>query len=492
MIRRSADPAALLTGSPTASALAGATAATVFAVAVQLTGPAAALPALGAVAAFALAVAAFVRVPHLAAAGLVATLCAQPALRHFGGPAFAPLEDVVVAAAVAAALVHRLRAGRAAAPIDGWLAAGVLLLMGLYVLNPAGEHDEAWFFAARLVLESFALFLAAQSLPAPERTWRWTVGALIASCCAIALYGLVQQRLGYVRLVEEFGYTYGVEVRQTASGSLRSFGTLEDPFSYALLLMLGLAALLVAVRRRGWVVCATLLVTAGLAASFVRSAAVVATGLLVVALVRVGRKAVAAALAVALLLSAVTVLATVPQTSATASGDPMEFLLTLNGRTKGWSALLPTPEAWVAGRGAGDVGTGASRAAAESGDRPAGAAPIVTDAEFQRRNVDSSYFGTVADVGLVGLGVLLAIIARTAVLALRGARAGSRPAWLVLAAGVVALLDAITRASLMSVPAGYVAMWVVGISLAAAQAERLRAEAATPPVHHAAISASRR
>ena len=439
--------------------------------------------------AFAVLTAAFLRAPHVMGAALVVFLLAQPALRTFVSPALGPAKDVVVIAACAAALLSLATRRRDHARLDAWLVAGVLLLLLLYVANPAGEHDEGWFHATRLVVESFGLFLAAQALPRPERTWRWTVVALAAGCVGVALLGLLQQRIGLVRLVEGWGYTYGEQVRQTATGQLRSFGSLDEPFSYALVLLLGLAALTVGLRARPFTFVAGAVVLLGLTASFVRTAAGILAALAIVCLARAGRVASALALGAAVLLASATVLVAVPQTETSSSASGTEFLLTLNGRTESWGVLVPSTEAWIAGRGVGEVGVGAARSSLGDTEADGGAAPIVTTAEFQRRNVDSSYFATVADVGLVGLALLLAVIARAGVLALRGARCGSRAAWLALAAGVVVLLDAATRSSLTSVPAGYLALWLLGTSLAAAQAERRRARPATPPVHQAAISA---
>jgi hypothetical protein len=457
---------------------------------VQVGGPPVMLALAGALA-FGLTVAGFLRIPHVLAAALVVFLVAQPTLRYFVSPEFGPAKDALVAAACVAAVIHRLVPGRRRGPMDAWLAAGVLVLLVLYAVNPAGPHGDAWFHGARLVIEAFGLFLAAQALPQPERTWRWTVGALIAACAATALYGLAQQGLGYVRLVEDWGYTYGIQVRETASGQLRSFGTLEDPFSYALVLGLGLAAVAVA-WRSGWVALCGAIMLLGITASFVRTAVALVAGVLLVGLVRVRRTAVALGVATALMLGALTVLVAVPQASPVPGGGAADFVLTLNGRTLAWTSLMPSTGSWIVGRGVGDVGSGASRATADSETLAGRAAPILTTEEFKRRNVDSSYFATIADVGLLGLAVLLGVIGRTAVLAVRAARHGSRPGWLAIGAGVVVLLDSATRSSLTSMPAGYIALWVIGISLAAAQSERLRARAASPPVHHAPISASRR
>ena len=75
------------------------------------------------------------------------------------------------------------------------------------------------------------------------------------------------------------------------------------------------------------------------------------------------------------------------------------------------------------GAGSGEVGTAAERATYS-----------VTPRGTRRRRavqaVDSGYLATIADVGFVGLAVLLALFARLLVLAQRAIRAGSTPGWL--------------------------------------------------------------
>jgi hypothetical protein len=312
---------------------------------------------------------------------------------------------------------------------------GVLTFLGLYVLNPAGLHDGAWFHGSRLVIEAFGLLLAALALPDPRRTWRWTSRALVLAACGVAAWGLLQQQIGYVRLVEEFGYTYGSQVRQTASGSFRSFGTLDDPFNYAALLLISLVVLTVGWRPPRWLLPLAALLVAGILVSYVRTSLVLLAP--VGALVLVQRRQVVSAVAlfVACVLGASLVLALVPQTSAT-QGGTLTFLTTLNGRTDSWSRLLERPAALPAGQGVGEAGTGAARSLRDAAGEPEDeqAAAVSTTESFTRLNVDSSYLATVYDVGLVGLLLLLAIApgSRSSAwrpLAAARPRGGPWPAW---------------------------------------------------------------
>ena len=88
------------------------------------------------------------------------------------------------------------------------------------------------------------------------------------------------------------------------------------------------------------------------------------------------------------------------------------------------------------------------------------------DAQFEA--VDSGYFATMADVGLVGLAVLLALYARMLALSRRAIARGLDAGWLAAALLTVLLLDAVTRASFTGFPTAFLGLLLVGIALAAA------------------------
>ena len=80
---------------------------------------------------------------------------------------------------------------------------------------------------------------------------------------------------------------------------------------------------------------------------------------------------------------------------------------------------------------------------------------------------DSGYLATTADVGFVGLAILLAIFGRMIVLLRRGTARGEDAAWFGIAIIVVFLVDAALRSSLTGFPTAHLAMLLIGLSLAA-------------------------
>jgi MYXO-CTERM domain-containing protein len=446
---------------------------------VQRTGTALGLGLLLGLSAFVAVVLAYVAVPHVAVAFTIPLFAALPALKVFVHPLVGATKDLVAFAALTAAgvLFFRRRAARQPWIPDRFLLVIVGFLGALYVANVGGYlsgetgYGAAWFHGVRLFAEPLSLLLVGLSLREPQRTLRWAGASLLATGVAVALVGLAQQAFGIVRLVE-LGYDYGQEVRE-AYGYLRSFGTLPEPFSYAGFLLLGLAALLFWARRRPLVYAAAPIVVVGLAASFVRTAALVAVALLGLALAQRGHLRFAFLLVLAAVVAAATVFAVGSQQSSTrlVRVSPAQYL-TLNGRTELWQDALGSERSnWVFGRGVGATGTASQRAqetfaGAESGDASSGGI------------VDSAYLATVADVGLVGLGLLLVLLLRLVVLSWRAATRGERSGWLALGLLTVMLLDALTRESLTGFPTAYVGMLVVGVALATWR----RAEAAAPRV----------
>jgi O-antigen ligase len=87
------------------------------------------------------------------------------------------------------------------------------------------------------------------------------------------------------------------------------------------------------------------------------------------------------------------------------------------------------------------------------------------------QSVDSGYLATVADVGLVGVTVLLALFARLAVLAWRRIRFGEPSGWLALGLITVIMLDALTRSSFTGFPTAFLGLFIIGAALAARPAQ---------------------
>jgi len=421
----------------------------------------------------------FRRTPHVMAAVVVCGFAVQPTLVFFVSSSFGPAKDVIVLAGMLVLLFgvcfglppERRR-------YDAWLVGAIVLLLGMYVVNAAGTHAAQWSNGTRLVIEAFGLFLIGYLAPNPTRTWRWAVGALLGVAVLNALLGLAQQGIGVQRLVHQFGYQFGDEVRTTAGGQFRSFGTLEDPFNYAALLALALVCATLDLRRRGLAIGIAAILVLGIAVSFVRTEVILMAVILAIVLVRARRVPSAVALLLATTVAALGLLTLLPQPSASLTSRS-SVLGTLNGRTTGWSELLADPADLIAGRGVGAVGSGLARSASagiyEPGHFKAGRAPAAASTE-ELRSVDSSYLATLADVGLAGLVLLLVILGRMLFL-MRLARPGPSAAmWIAVGLWLVVVLDATTRSSLTAFPYGFIAMYLLGLALARREGELTHAD----------------
>jgi hypothetical protein len=421
---------------------------------------------------FTLALIGFVAAPRIAVAATIVLFVTIPALKVFTTPLIGSLKDLDTAAAVCAAIVVSVLRRRVVEPgVLGLIA----LLLGIYVINAGGGHGVAWAQGVRLAGEPLLLLAVGLSLPDPRRTMRAAIVTLVVSAAAVAFYGIVQQVIGGDRLVA-LGYAYGDQVR-TASGHLRSFGTLDDPFAYAAYLLLGLAALLFGMRRGPWTRVALWLIVAGLAASLVRTGLILCVTFVGILLLRrqlwTSGLMIAAAAAVAgvVLLVAqgsATETRTIPLATSTGSHSissrPGVGDVILNGRVSAWKAAIgDAPAAWAIGRGVGVVGTAAARSGYSLAPAPTG------DAGRSAIAVDSGYLATLADVGMIGLAVFLALLARLFMLASAAARRQDDTGWFALALLSGLVLDALTRASFTGFPTAFIGLLVVGIALAAAR-----------------------
>jgi O-antigen ligase len=403
----------------------------------------------------------FLFAPHIVAAVMIPVFAFIPAAKLFVTPLIGPVKDLVtLAAAVAtiAVIVLRPRMGRGHDFRDRWLMVIVALLLALYVIDAGGGHGVAWAQGVRLTAEPLILLMAGLTLAGDERVLRWTAASLIATACVLAGYGLIQQAVGPWTLAG-WGYSFGEQLR-TYNGHLRSFSTLDDPFAYAALLLFGLAAVFFWMRRGFLATLVAALIVGGLVASFVRTATLVLVALAGLWLARKKLSTTAmfataaGVLAIAILLL-VGAGATETRTYSSATSN-----LTLNGRITAWRVALGSPSEWPFGRGVGRVGTAAYRASFALSPR----APTVPQAA---QSVDSGYLATVADVGLVGAAVLLALFARLAVLAWRRTRFGEPAGWLALGLITVMMLDALTRSSFTGFPTAFLGLFIIGAALAA-------------------------
>jgi O-antigen ligase/polysaccharide polymerase Wzy-like membrane protein len=408
---------------------------------------------------------AFVKAPHIAVAFTVVYFCILPSLNVLVADQLAPTKDVIEIAALLAALILALQRRASKTPWNGdrLLLILVLLLAGLYIVNVGPgltggpRYDVAWFHGVRLVAEPLSLLIVGLSVENPRRTLRWALAALIATAYGEALIGLFEQQLGSGKLVD-LGFEYGRQIR-TIGGNLRSFGSFDEPFDYAAMMAFGLAGALFWMKR-GFAALAAIVIGLGLAVSLVRGAAFSVVILLALLLARKGKTVGAVfLLGIAIVSGAVFMFTATQETNGRVVQVGPSQYGTLNGRTKSWPAALGKPEAWVFGRGVGQYGTAAERARK---DRP----PVVGGGRSTAA-ADSGYLATTADVGFIGLALLLAILGRMLVLLRRGTARGEDAAWFGVAIIVVFMVDAALRSSLTGFPAAHLGMLLIGLSLAA-------------------------
>jgi hypothetical protein len=210
-------------------------------------------------------------------------------------------------------------------------------------------------------------------------------------------------------------------------------------------------------------------ISLGIVFSYVRTAAVIGVALIAMMMIRAGRTTIAILLFGVSFAAALVLLFAVAGASQTRSVRAGPGLyLTLNGRTKVWSTLFAKPSAVPFGFGVGKIGTAAERARyglTRKTDQPKAAYTAV----------DSAYFATVADVGLVGFAIFLALLSRLMVLAIAATKVPGSRKWLALGWMIAILIDAVTRESFTGFPTAFIGMLVVGLALAdAASASQAR------------------
>ena len=407
-------------------------------------------------------VTAFVVAPHIAIALTIPTFVLIPMLKVLVFPWIGPLKDMITMAAICAAAVLVVQRSSQGQPQKGdfWVAAASGLFAILYIVNVGGlNRDLAWTHGMRLALEPLALLLVGLTLSNARRTLRWAMVSLVATAVFVATVGLWQQLVGEWALYD-LGYSFRVHLR-TVDGHLRSFGTLDEPFAYAAFLLLALAALLMWFRLSALTVAAGSVIVAGLFFSFVRTALVVVLALGALLLARKGYTATSIFLLAVAALSALVILfasSTATETRTVRTGT--SNFLTVNGRTEAWRLFLNDPKVWFLGHGVGKVGTAAERATYKVTQDP--------DEASRQIAIDSGYFAAIADVGLLGLGAMLAIFGRMIFLARRFASRGSRAGWLALGLVVVLMIDAVTRASFTGFPTAFLALLLAGLAVGAA------------------------
>jgi hypothetical protein len=408
-------------------------------------------------------VAGFMALPHITVALMIPAFALIPAVKVLAVPWIGPLKDLVTLAALAAVLgllVQRAGEGHRQRG-DFWVGALVFFLIGLYVVNLGGrmERDVAWMQGLRLISEPLLLLLVGLLLGQARRTLRWGMVSLAATGVFVALVGIAQQILGEGRLIE-LGYSYTLQVR-SINGRLRSFGTMDESFAYAAFLLLTLVALLIWFRRRIPILLAGAVISLGLVFGFVRTSLIISIALLGLWLARSRRATIAGFLLTLAVVAAAAILiwSSGGTETRTVRAGPSLFL-TINGRTEGWKVVLDSPRTWAIGKGVGEVGVAAERATYSVSRRERD--------EKHASAVDSGYFALIADVGFIGLVVFLALAARLVALGKRAIERGLVEGWLAIGFLSVILLDAVTRDSFTGFPPAFLGMFLVGLSLAAA------------------------
>jgi hypothetical protein len=418
---------------------------------------------------FALMVWFVLKVPHVTVAFVVAFFAVLPAMKVLVFASLGPTKDaIVMATAVASALrAYQRRAAGETVAADGWVAVLAGLVFFLYLFDVGGfvngsHHGLAWVHGVRLQTEPLLLLLYGLTAMHPRRALEWGCRSLAATCVFVSLYGLLQQLIGPWGLYN-WGYSFEQQLRVLPGGTLRSFGTLDEAFAYAAFLLFGIVVCLLWMRPGPLRNAVFVIVALGLAASTVRTAAVIVVALFGVALLARRRRELAGLLLALALAGAVVVVAANTHsatTTRTVQASPSLFL-TLNGRTSTWTAALGRPRNWVFGRGVGVVGKAASRATYSI---TASSTPSSTQGSSA---VDSGYISMIADVGVVGLLVFLGLLFRLGQLSWRSARRFQRTGWLALGLLTVMLLDALTRDSFTGFPTAFLGMLLVGLAIAA-------------------------
>ena len=410
----------------------------------------------------------FVYVPWVIVPMIIPFYVVLPTLQIFINPLLGGLKDLVSIAAIGAAgvLLVQRRAARLPLQLDTVSAVLFGLIVSLYLANIGGNltgesgYGAPWYQGVRLFCQPLALLVVGMVLPEPRRTFRAAALSMIVTSVAVAAIGLLQQAIGVEGLIG-LGYEYGEQVRQIGP-RLRSFGTLSEPFSYASILLLGLAVMLMWTRRGIVSYLVVPIIVAGLVVSYVRTAAVIVVALLGLTLARRGQKLFAAVLLSGAAIAGTTVLvAATGQTQTRSVGVSPTTYLTLNGRTTLWESQIgDSPADWTFGRGVGAVGTAAKRADQTLTGKKK------LNSQASTTVVDSGYLTVVADIGIVGLVLLLALFSRLLALGWRLGRHGELRGWVTVAILVVLMLDALSRESFTGFPTAYLGMLLIGLGVA--------------------------
>lgn len=297
----------------------------------------------------------------------------------------------------------------------------------------------------------------------------------------LALYGIAQFFLPFtpwdnhwVSIVSKAGLD---SIESPQRGHIRIFSTLNSPFTFAMVLAVGIM-FAISLRRRGSVKAMILIpLVVALALTFVRSAWVsLVVGIIIYAAAGNDRSAGRTVAVVVFILAAIVIVGgSNPTTSAfterlTSLGNPGSDY-SANDRLSTTAKLIPEAAAAPLGKGLGQAGLAASlNESKESG--------VV--------NIDDGYLATMYQSGpLAFLMMLIAFFAmvRAAIQALGSASAEERPYRAVILAILIMLLVAQASGDVLFGVPGVIFWYLGGVSLAAA------ARARAPVTKHVPINA---
>ena len=267
------------------------------------------------------------------------------------------------------------------------------------------------------------------------------VSILMGMGVLVSIVGIVQQFIGAETLVE-LGYSYGQEVRSTG-GLFRTFSTFNQPFPFALYVMLsllvgGAVALADPRRTRNLLfLCATPVMVVAMTTAVVRAAMLgLALGVVWMVVVRFRSGLVLLGIGA---VAAVGVLAALPGRFL----DAVFSSSSLNERNSGWQQIFSDVLAHPFGIGLGGTGSAAERMAAAAGESTT---RIRMTAAYQP---DNYYIKMLLELGPVGLFGITAVLVVALVWTTRVSRRLPDPDG-ALALGVSASILAAMAASVVA------------------------------------------
>ena len=326
-------------------------------------------------------------------------ILAVAALAPFNGlllivhvPGFAKgWKEALVGVSLAATFVCPPRSrGDRGRSLPRWLPAlGALLLLGL--LSGLSVGGDQALLGLKINFFYVLVAVAVWRAPLDERDRDRLVSILMGVGLVCSVVGLLQQALGDARL-HTLGYQYNSTIRFGSGGLLRSFSTFDQPFPFALYVMIVLligipVALDDLTRLRNQLfLLATPIYLLGILSAFVRAAFL---GLAVGALY-LGFRRYRALLAVMPLFLAAFLLLAGPVSGSLLSSN------SLQSRTQGWQGAITQVEAHPLGVGIGSTGATAER--------------LATGTKKSTYQPDNYYFKTAYELGLLGAWMLILLL----------------------------------------------------------------------------------